>query len=159
MKIPIRHFRIVPFLIFGCVPMAPCPVHSQPASKLQAAPATAPAAVPAAPELKRLKNGFYYVRKPWTVELNGRRWVIPRGYTSNGITAPAALKNSLGDGVEYRETWAAVFHDWLFTQPGISRSLADHTFYDLLLAYHVPAEKARMMFTTVSAYSFAKMIR
>ena len=137
-------------------------VQSQPASKLPAATVAvsrAASPAPAAPELKRLKNGYYYVRKPWTIELNGRRWVIPKGYSSNGITAPAAMKNSLGDGVEYRETWAAVFHDWLFTQPGISRSLADHTFHDLLLAYQVPADKARLMFTTVSAYSFAKMIR
>lgn len=115
--------------------------------------------MPSAPELKRLKNGHYYVRQPWTVELNGRRWVVPKGYSSNGLTAPAALKKSLGDGVEFRETWAAVFHDWLFTQPGVSRSQADHAFYELLLAYGVPAEKARMMFTTVSAFSLSKMIR
>lgn len=145
------------FLIIGCVPMVPPLVHSQPARHHPAAPVARP--VPAAPELKRLKNGHYYVRQPWTVELNGRRWVVPRGYSSNGITGPGVLRKSLGDGVEHRETWAAVFHDWLFTQPGISRTVADQTFYDLLLAYGVPADKARLMFTTVSAYSLSKMIR
>ena len=115
--------------------------------------------MPEAPVMKLLKNGRYYVRRPWTVELNGRSWVIPKGYTSNGITAPAALKKSLGDGVEFRETWASVFHDWLFTQPGITRSVADQTFHNLLLAYGVPASKARLMYTTVSAYSWSKAVR
>lgn len=137
----------------------PSVVQSQPASHHRAKTAPVFQPLPATPELKRLKNGHYYIRQPWTVELDGRRWVVPRGYSSNGITAPAMLKHSLGDGVEFPETWAAVFHDWLFTQPGITRSQADHAFYNLLLAYRVPADRAQLMFTTVSAYSFAKMIR
>ncbi len=111
---------------------------------------------PQAPVLKRLDNGHYRVRKPWIVELNGRLWQVQKGYSSNGITAPANLKKTLGDGVDRPETWAAVFHDWLFTQPGISRAQADKIFYDLLLAYGVPARKAKMMHTTVSAYSLSK---
>ena len=43
---------------------------------------------PAAPELKRLPNGHYRVKKPWNVKLNGRLWQVQRGYTSNGITGP-----------------------------------------------------------------------
>ena len=54
------------------------------------------------------------------------------------------------------ETWAAMFHDWLFTQPGMSRQKADQLFYDLLLAYGVTQTKARLMYTTVSAYSSRK---
>ena len=113
----------------------------------------------AAPELKRLANGRYRLRKPWDLELNGRHWHIPKGYSTNGITAPAKIKKSLGDGVDRPETWAAVFHDWLFTQPGISRRQADSLFYDLLLAYGIPAEKARLMYTTVSIYSLSKNLR
>ena len=159
LKIRTRQFLALTFLIFGCVPMVPSLVQSQPASHHRAKTAPVARPLPSAPDLKRLKNGHYYVRQPWTVELDGQRWVIPRGYSTNGITAPAALKRSLGDGVEFPETWAAVFHDWLFTQPGISRAQADQTFYNLLLAYRVPADRARLMFTTVSAYSFAKRIR
>jgi hypothetical protein len=154
-----RHFLALSFFIFGCVPMVPPMAHSQPMHNRPATAAKVARPMPNAPELKRLKNGHYYVRQPWTIELNGRSWTVPRGYTSNGITAPAAMKKSLGDGVEFRETWAAVFHDWLFTQPGISRALADHTFHDLLLAYGVPADKAWLMYSTVSAYSLTKMIR
>lgn len=114
---------------------------------------------PSKPDLKRLPNGHYRVLKPWTVNLNGRKWLVQRGYTSNGITAPKRIKNSIGDGVGHPETWAAVFHDWLFTQPGISRATADSLFFDLLVAYGVPVEKARLMHATVSAYSLAKTIR
>lgn len=90
------------------------------------------------------------------MELNGQVWRVPAGYKSNGITAPARLKKSLGDGVNHPETWAAMFHDWLFTRPGVSRARADRMFFDLLLAYGVPETKARLMFTTVSAYSMSK---
>ncbi len=114
---------------------------------------------PNPPQLKRLENGHYRVTKPWTVELNGRKWQIQKGYTSNGITGPSSVRKSIGDGVQFKETWAAVFHDWLFTQPGVTRAQADQTFYDLLIAYGVPETKARLMFTTVSAYSLTKSVR
>ena len=117
------------------------------------------AARPDAPDLKRLKNGHYRVRKPWKVTLEGRVYHIPAGYTSNGITGPAALKGQLGDGVEFRETWAAVFHDWLFTQKGVERVEADQTFHRLLLAYGVSSTKAGFMFTTVSAYTLTRSKR
>ncbi len=114
---------------------------------------------PEVPKLKRLANGHYRVKKEWSVDLDGQRWVVQKGYTSNGITAPAAIKSRLGDGVNHPETWAAVFHDWLFTQPGMSRSRADRLFHQVLLAYGVSAEKARLMHATVSAYSLSKELR
>ncbi|GAA5124125.1 DUF1353 domain-containing protein [Luteolibacter yonseiensis] len=150
----------LPWLILsGCIPEGrPIPIHRTPA---QSRPATGPtiAGTPDAPELKRLKNGHYRVRKPWTVRVGGRDWHVPAGYTSNGITAPVKMKSMLGDGVEHSTTWAAVFHDWLFTQPGISRTQADQLFHELLLAYGVPPHKARLMHATVSAYSLSKSLR
>lgn len=148
--------RLVPMLavlaIAACVPAVPVAGNrgSVPVSRQ---------ARPDAPVLKQLPNGRYRVRKPWTVALNGNVWRVQKGFSSNGITAPAKIRASLGDGVDHPETWAAMFHDWLFTQPGVSRSAADKAFYDLLLAYGVPAQKARMMYTTVSAYSLSKAFR
>ncbi len=154
--IRLRHALMPCILIVGCAPMGPSINGPGRRSGAHPRPVAISQARPAAPELKHLKKGRYRVRKPWTVELNGRRWKVPAGYTTNGITAPARLKASLGDGVEYPETWAAVFHDWLFTQPGISRSEADGMFYDLLIAYGVPPAKAKVMYTTVAAYSLSK---
>ena len=99
------------------------------------------------------------VKSPWTVALRGRTWHVQAGYSTNGITAPDRIKRMLGDGVDHPETWAAVFHDWLFTRRGISRAEADQLFYDLLIAYRVPESKARLMYGTVAAYSASKRFR
>ena len=145
-------------ILAGCYPVAG-PSHGR--DRIPAGSIKSPVSRnrPAAPDLVRLKNGRYRLRSPWKIEMNGRQWEIKRGYTSNGITAPGRLKKSLGDGVEFPETWAAMFHDWLFTQPGISRADADNLFYDLLIAYRVPQTKARLMYSTVAAYSVSKALR
>lgn len=114
---------------------------------------------PDAPVMKRLGNGRFRVRKPWTIRLAGRTWLLPAGYTTNGITGPSWMKRSLGDGVDHPETWAAVFHDWLFTQPGITRKQADGMFHDLLIAYGVSPLKARFMHSGVATYSASKALR
>lgn len=114
---------------------------------------------PEAPQLIRLKNGHYRVARPWTVVAGGRLWQVQKGYRSNGITAPDKVKRELGDGPDRPETWAAVFHDWLFTQPGMSRSRADRLFYELLVSYGVPEVKARLMYTAVTTYSASKALR
>ncbi|WP_411827569.1 DUF1353 domain-containing protein [Luteolibacter sp. AS25] len=111
---------------------------------------------PDRPQLTKLQNGHYRVSEPWKIKLNGRVWDVPKGYSSNGITAPDYIKSSLGDGVDYPETWSAVYHDWLFTQPGITRQEADRLFEQLLLAYGVSAQKARMMYSVVARYSASK---
>ncbi|MFK7851678.1 MAG: DUF1353 domain-containing protein [Akkermansiaceae bacterium] len=112
---------------------------------------------PSIPKLKQLKNGHYRVTENWRLQLDGRTWVIQKGYTSNGITAPDYIKSNLGDSVDSRDTWAAVYHDWLFTQPGIGRDEADRLYHKLMLAYGVPSFKAQLMYNTVSAYSRAKL--
>jgi hypothetical protein len=137
----------------ACQMSAPVPMSTRKPGQGSTAPTTSR---PEAPKLKRLPNGHYRVKRPWNVDVGGRRWTVPAGYTSNGITGPGKLRSALGDGIQYRETWAAVFHDWLFTQPGISRSTADRLFHELLLAYGVDPGKARMMYSTVSAYSLSK---
>lgn len=137
----------------ACQMSAPVPMSSR---KLPPGNPDSSSSRPEAPRLKRLPNGHYRVKRPWNVEIGGRRWTVPAGYTSNGITGPAKVRSALGDGIQYRETWAAVFHDWLFTQPGISRATADRMFYDLLLAYGVEPGRARMMYSTVTAYSLSK---
>lgn len=137
----------------GCVPMAGPPAR-QPHTASDSRGAR-----PDAPVLVRKKNGRYRVAQPWTVRLDGRVWQVERGYTCNGITAPAKVKRQLGDGVDEPETWAAVFHDWLFTQPGMNRERADQLFYQLLTAYGVSPLKSRLMYSGVSAYSASKTQR
>jgi hypothetical protein len=144
---------LLALLMAGCSPIPLGPG----GGNLRSVPVAGPAqGRPDAPRLKRLPNGHYSVQRPWIVRLNGRQWKVQRGYTSNGITGPERVKKVIGDGVTHPETWAAVFHDWLFTQPGVSRAQADRMFYDLLIAYGVSPQKAGLMHTTVSAYSLSK---
>ncbi|NJM36995.1 MAG: DUF1353 domain-containing protein [Akkermansiaceae bacterium] len=160
MKSRIYSLLIICLICTGCVQT----VHSQPLGKQIARPheekiPVAKAIKPESPKLKRLKNGHYRVIEPWTVQLNGKVWRVEAGYQCNGITAPKAIKQALGDGVDKSTTWAAVFHDWLFTQPGMTRNRADRLFYDLMIAYRVPKEKAKLMHTSVQAYTLSKIFR
>lgn len=154
MKIRLHHHLLACVLVTSCIPAAPTAYRPGPTKR-----SVARQQRPDAPVLKRLANGHYKVRKPWTVVLGNRTWQIPAGYSSNGITASAKVKTSLGDGIDHPETWAAVFHDWLFTQKGVTRAQADQTFHELLIAYGVPAGKASLMYTFVSAYSVSKRFR
>lgn len=150
----------LPAVLLICTALAGCgPSLVYPGRTSQERIPVKQAARPQAPVLKRLENGHYRVRKPWTVSIKGRTWVVPKGYTSNGLTSPARVKAAIGDGVDHPETWAAVFHDWLFTQPGVTRAEADRWFLDLLLAYGVEPGKANLMYNTVKAYSISKQFR
>ena len=154
MKIPFFLCLTSIILVAGCIPASNMehrtgPIKQQFAKRLR----------PEAPTLRRLKNGHYKVSKPWTVNIGGHNWQVPAGYTSNGITAPTRVKVALGDGVGHAETWAAVFHDWLFTQKGVTRKQADRMFRDLLIAYGVSSRKADLMYTFVSAFSTSKNLR
>ncbi|MEO5715025.1 MAG: DUF1353 domain-containing protein [Luteolibacter sp.] len=156
MKTVIHPVLITCLFLCGCIPSGTV---SHPSSHIRQEVSSPDPKRPEAPVLKRLSNGHYRLRKPWTVDLNGRRWLIPAGYKTNGITASASMKKSLGDGVDHPETWAAIFHDWLFTQPGISRSQADGMFYDLMIAYGVPTPRAKIMYAAVRLYSLSKSFR
>lgn len=154
MKIPFFLCLTSVILVTGCIPASNMehrsgPIKQQVAKRLR----------PEAPTLKRLKNEHYKVSKPWTVTVGGHNWQIPAGYSSNGITAPTRIKAALGDGVRNPETWAAVFHDWLFTQKGVTRQQADRMFRELLVAYGVSSRKADLMYTFVSAFSTSKSLR
>ncbi|RYD23717.1 MAG: DUF1353 domain-containing protein [Verrucomicrobiaceae bacterium] len=154
------HLLLPCILVLGCVPGQPAMRDSYHGSEAPTSKVfLKQQGKPEVPALKRLKNGRYRVTKPWTVHLDGKYWHIQKGYTTNGITAPARFKAALGDGVDHPETWAAVYHDWLFTQDGISREEADRLFYKAMLAYGVPASKARLMYTTVRAYTLGKKLR
>lgn len=170
---------LLPLFLSGCASYPPFPAYpaqagrapinrSAPVGQARAMPVPrereAPEPVanqekPAAPKLKKLPNGHYRVMQDWKVELGGRRWNVQKGYTSNGITAPDYIKSRLGDSVNSRDTWAAMFHDWLFTQPGVSRAEADRMYYQIMIAYGVPDSKAKLMFNTVSLYSQSKSQR
>jgi hypothetical protein len=146
----LRAITVTAIVATGCGPMSTRQMTRNPTM------VSAPVGRLNPPELVRLRNGRYRMASDWHVTLNGQSWKVPKGYRTNGITAPSWVKTSLGDGVQHPETWAAVFHDWLFTQPGVSRATADGLFHEMLLGYGVSSFKARLMFGAVTTYSASK---
>jgi len=111
------------------------------------------------PSLQRLDNGHYQVMADWALVISGRRFLVPAGYSSNGITAPKSVKSLLGDGVGYPETWAAVFHDWCFTQSYLTRTQADDYFIQLMKDYGISPTKINLMATSVRSYTAYKTVQ
>jgi hypothetical protein len=60
------------------------------------------------------------------------RWV-PRGFTTDGSSLPVVGTRAglVGPGAGARR-WPVVIHDWLYTQPGVSKRYADHVLGALL---------------------------
>lgn len=137
------------FLLYGCVAPVNAPGGASVGSH-------STGAFPSRPSLERLENGHYRVLNDWSLTVSGRSFIIPAGYTSNGITAPTSVKTLLGDGVNYAETWSAVFHDWCFTQPSLTRFQADNYFIQLMRDYQISERKIRLMETAVRSYTLYK---
>lgn len=111
------------------------------------------------PQLEQLENGHYRVLEDWPVKIGQRSFIVQQGYSSNGITAPEKLKAFLGDHVDAPETWAAMFHDWCFTQEYLTRDQADSYFIELMHDYQINAHKVQLMGATVRGYTLYKGIQ
>ena len=111
---------------------------------------------PPKPELKKLANGHYTVLEDWPVNVSGRKFIVQKGYTSNGITAPQSIKSVLGDDINAPETWTAVFHDWCFTQKDLTRLQCDNFYIQLMRDFKINPQKIQLMGATVKGYSIYK---
>lgn len=109
------------------------------------------------PVLEKLESRKYRLTEDWVVNVKSRSFLLKAGYTTNGITAPKFFRNLMGDGVNEKETWCAIFHDWCFT-PNIemSRKDADELFCDLMKQYKIPLWKRFLMCNVVKIYSSLK---
>lgn len=67
------------------------------------------------------------------VAVNGEPLTVPRGFTTDGASIPKAGQWFTGwDPWEPPQRWAAICHDWLYTQAGISKIFADRVFHAVL---------------------------
>lgn len=151
-------FIILTLCLVGCSPIALPPLGPQ------SSPSGLPSIpdlinrqfTPPKPKLKRLANGHYTVLEDWPVNVSGRKFIVQKGYTSNGITAPKSIKNMLGDNVNAPETWTAVFHDWCFTQKNLTRLECDNLYIQLMRDLKISPQKIQLMGATVKGYSIYK---
>ena len=111
------------------------------------------------PSLQRLPNGHYKLLSDWVVVVGDEIFLLEKKYTTNGITAPNWVKELLGDKVTDKETWCAVFHDWLFKHTDRSDKECDDLFIKLMVQFNVPTWKRIAMGVSVKIYSFLKHIK
>lgn len=71
--------------------------------------------------------------EPLEIEWNDRRFTVPAGFESDGVSTPRFLWATISPAVDPRTLRGGIAHDYIYrTQPeGWSRADADNMFYDL----------------------------
>lgn len=96
-----------------------------------------------------------------TLKVGKRKWVltkdwhtpygiVPEGTTTNGANVPRFLWWFLDPATEAFE--ASVLHDYFYQQALHTKQFADDAFYQTLLAYKVPAHKAKPAYLAVKMF-------
>lgn len=82
------------------------------------------------------------------VDPTGRRWRVPVGFRSNGLSVPRFFWRIV-QPYEPLSREAAVVHDWLCSLPWVSWSRGAWVFYHAMRANGVPAVAARIRWFAV----------
>lgn len=83
---------------------------------------------------------------------NGREYVVPEGYRSNGFSCPRLLWSLISPAIDNRTLRSACGHDWLYEYHVVSRREADQWFRDSLIEAGVPRIKAYAIYYAVRAF-------
>jgi hypothetical protein len=96
---------------------------------------------------------FWILGDPLIVELDdGERIEVPVGFTTDGASVPTSAQKLTDWGPwEDPQRWAGVVHDWLYSQPGVSKSHADDVFRAILASEGASTWKRRLMYAAVVA--------
>jgi len=90
---------------------------------------------------------------PLAFEINGKGYVIPQGYISNGMSVPRALWGILSPCYDPVTLAPSVVHDYLYAHSEIcNRKQADEFYRDELLKAGFPPWKAKIVFWGVRAF-------
>ena len=73
---------------------------------------------------------FWILGDPLVVQVDGgERIEVPVGFTTDGASVPGWAQTLTGwEPWQDPQRWAGVVHDWLYSQPGVSKSHADAVF-------------------------------
>lgn len=76
---------------------------------------------------------FWILGDPLVVEVGEDRIEIPVGFTTDGASVPGwAQRITRWKPWEGPQRWAGIVHDWLYSQPGVSKRHADDAFRAVL---------------------------
>lgn len=86
------------------------------------------------------------------IKWNGRIFVVPRRFQSDGASVPRFMWDSVSPQIHPRTLRAAIAHDYIYrTQPdGWTKEDADKMFYDLMIEDGFPKYKAWIAYKGVS---------
>jgi hypothetical protein len=93
---------------------------------------------------------FWILGDPLVVEVDGQSIEIPVGYTTDGASVPDWAQALTGwSRWEPPQRWGGIVHDWLYTQPGVSKAHADTAFRAVLASEGASRFKREVMYAAV----------
>jgi hypothetical protein len=94
---------------------------------------------------------FWILGDPLVVVIDGtERIEVPVGFTTDGASIPGWAQAVTGwDPWTDPQRVAGIVHDWLYTQPGVSKAHADQVFRAVLAADGAPRFKREIMYAAV----------
>ena len=95
---------------------------------------------------------FWILGDPLIVQVGEERIEVPVGFTTDGASVPGWAQRLTGwDPWTDPQRWAGVVHDWLYSQPGVSKFHADNVFRALLASQGATDVKRDLMYAAVVA--------
>ena len=93
---------------------------------------------------------FWILGEPLVVDADGDRFEVVTGFTTDGASVPTwAQRITSWKPWEDPQRWAGITHDWLYTQPGVSKLHADNVFRAVLVSEGAGYWKRKLMYTAV----------
>ena len=91
---------------------------------------------------------FWILGDPLVVQVDGgERIEVPVGFTTDGASVPGWAQTLTGwEPWADPQRWAGVVHDWLYSQPGVSKSNADDVFRAVLASEGASSWKRKLMY-------------
>lgn len=76
---------------------------------------------------------FWILGQALTFQVDGRPFVVPAGFTTDGASVPELAQWLTGwKPWDEPQRWAAIVHDWAYCSPGVRKLWADRAFREVL---------------------------
>lgn len=93
---------------------------------------------------------FWILGDPLVVQVGDEQIVIPRGFTTDGASVPGwAQRITSWEPWDDPQRWAGIVHDWLYSQPGVTKAHADNVFRAVLASEGAGWLKRKLMYAAV----------
>jgi hypothetical protein len=93
---------------------------------------------------------FWILGEPLVAQADDGRIDIPTGFTTDGASVPRWAQR-ITDWAPWDDPqrWAGIVHDWLYSQPGVTKRHADNVFRALLASEGAGWLKRKLMYAAV----------